>query len=281
MRVVRKISQMQRLSRQFAAAGKTIGLVPTMGYLHDGHLSLIRKVKRRADLVITSIFVNPLQFGPKEDLRRYPRDEKGDIHKIRSAGGEIVFIPSAKEIYPPDFQTWVTVEHLTNSLEGTVRPTHFRGVTTVVTKLFNICRPDVVAFGMKDFQQAIVLRRLTTDLGYPIKYIIAPTVRERDGLAMSSRNAYFDAEGRQEAICLHRALMTARFMVRAGLAQTRIIEREMRAVITGTAPSAKIDYIAFTDFDTLNPTTKAGRGTVCSLAVRLRGVRLIDNLKLI
>jgi pantoate--beta-alanine ligase len=281
MRVVRKIAHMQRLSRRLAAAGKTIGLVPTMGYLHEGHLSLIRKVKRRADVVITSIFVNPTQFGPKDDLRRYPRDEKGDIRKIRSAGGEIVFIPSDEEMYPPDFQTWVRVDHLTNSLEGSVRPKHFRGVTTVVAKLFNICRPDVVAFGMKDFQQAIVLRRLTADLGYPLKYIIAPTVRERDGLAMSSRNAYFDTEGRREAICLYRALMTARFMVRAGLLQTRMIEREMRAVISGTAPSSKIDYIAFTDFDSLKPVKRAGRRIVCSLAVRIRGIRLIDNLKLL
>lgn len=281
MRVVRNIIQMQRLSRRLAAAGKTIGLVPTMGYLHEGHLSLIRQVKRRADVVVTSIFVNPTQFGPKEDLRRYPRDERGDVRKIRSAGGEIVFIPNPRDMYPTDFQTWVTVDHLTRSLEGAVRPEHFRGVTTVVTKLFNICRPDTVAFGMKDFQQAIVLRRLTNDLGYPIKFIIAPTVRERDGLAMSSRNAYFDAEGRREAICLYRALMTARFMVRAGLARTPLIEREMRAVISGTAPSAKVDYIAFTDFDTLKPTKKADRGTVCSLAVRLRGVRLIDNLRLL
>lgn len=271
---------MQKLVRLLTAGGRTIGLVPTMGYLHEGHLSLIRRVKRSADVVITTIFVNPAQFGPKEDLRRYPRDEKGDIRKIRLAGGEIVFIPSAKEIYPADFQTWVQVEKLTQSLEGKIRPTHFRGVTTIVAKLFNICRPDVVAFGMKDFQQAVVLRRMTSDLGYPIKFIIGPTVRERDGLAMSSRNAYFDAQGRREAICLYRALVTARFMVQAGLCKTTQIEREMRAVIAGTAPSAKIDYIAFTDFDTLEPTKLVRNGTICSLAVRVQGVRLIDNLAL-
>jgi pantoate--beta-alanine ligase len=271
---------MQSISRRLAGRGKTIGLVPTMGYLHEGHLSLIRRVRKRADVVITSIFVNPAQFAPTEDLKRYPRDEKGDIQKIKSAGGDIVFAPQVTDMYPPDFQTWVTVEHLTDSLEGAVRTSHFRGVTTVVAKLLNICCPDVVAFGMKDYQQAIVLRRMTVDLGYSIKFIIAPTVRERDGLAMSSRNAYFDREGRREAICLYRALTTARAMVRSGTKQARRIQKEMRAVIKGTAPTATIDYIAFTDFDTLQPTESVKPGTVCSLAVRLHGVRLIDNLKL-
>lgn len=280
MRVVRSVLQMQRLSRRLAADGKSIGVVPTMGYLHEGHLSLIRQAKRRADIVITTIFVNPTQFGPKEDLRRYPRDEKGDLRKIRSAGGDIVFIPKATEIYPADFQTWVEVESLTRSLEGSVRPTHFRGVTTIVAKLFNICRPDLVVFGMKDFQQAIVLRQMTSDLGYPIRFVIGPTVRERDGLALSSRNAYLDAKARAEAICLYRSLITARFMVSAGLIGTKGIEREMRQVIAGTAPSAKIDYIAFTDIMTLKPQAKATKGTICSLAVRLHGVRLIDNMRL-
>ena len=280
MRVVRSVLQMQRLSRRLAADGKSIGLVPTMGYLHEGHLSLIRQAKRRADIVITTIFVNPTQFGPKEDLRRYPRDEKGDQRKIRSAGGDIVFIPKATEIYPPDFQTWVEVDRLTKSLEGSVRPTHFRGVTTIVAKLFNICRPDLAAFGMKDFQQAIVLGRMTNDLGYPIKFLIGPTVRERDGLALSSRNAYLDTNGRREAVCLYRSLVTARFMVSAGVLATSVIEREMRQVISGTAPSARVDYIAFTDMETLKPQKKATKGTVCSLAVRLGRVRLIDNMRL-
>lgn len=280
MRVVRSITHMQRLSRQIVGKGKTIGLVPTMGYLHEGHLSLIRRARRRADIVIVTIFVNPTQFAPNEDLRRYPHDEKGDLRKIRAAGGDIVFTPSPRDMYPPDYRTWVTVDQLTVTLEGAVRPTHFRGVTTVVAKLFNICRPDIAVFGLKDFQQAIILRRMTNDLGYPIKFVIAPTVREADGLAMSSRNAYFDRDGRREAICLYRALVTAKAMVKAGITGTARLEKEMRAVIKSTAPSARIDYIAFTEFNSLRPVKSIGSGTVCSLAVRLHGVRLIDNLKL-
>ncbi|MBI5266110.1 MAG: pantoate--beta-alanine ligase, partial [candidate division Zixibacteria bacterium] len=280
MRIIRSVNQMQRLTRQIVGKGKTIGLVPTMGYLHEGHLSLIRRARKMADVVVVTIFVNPAQFSPTEDLRRYPRDEKGDLKKIRSAGGDIVFIPTPRDIYPPEFQTWVNVEHLTTTLEGAVRPTHFRGVTTIVTKLYNICRPDLVVFGMKDYQQAMVLRRMTIDLGYGIRFVIAPTVRERDGVAMSSRNAYFDAAGRAEAICLYRALTTARAMVNAGITQPARLEKEIRAVIRATAPTAQVDYVAFTDCDTLQPVATVGRATICSLAVRVRQVRLIDNMKM-
>lgn len=278
MRIIRTIKAMQTLSRRLAADGKTIGIVPTMGFLHEGHLSLIRRAKKEADVVVTTIFVNPAQFAPHEDLAKYPRDEKGDVRKIKSAGGDIVFIPTAAEIYPPDFQTWVEVTDLTMVLEGASRPGHFRGVTTIVAKLFNIVRPDVAVFGQKDYQQAYVLKQMTRDLGYPVKYIIAPTVREADGLAMSSRNKYFDADGRREAICLHYALRTAKAMVKSGVTGTRAIEREMRAVIAKTAPKAEIDYIAFTQLSTLKATTRVTAGTICSLAVRVRGVRLIDNL---
>jgi pantoate--beta-alanine ligase len=184
------------------------------------------------------------------------------------------------DIYPKDFQTYVNVEELTKTLEGTSRPTHFRGVTTIVAKLFNICRPDVVLFGMKDYQQAIVLRRMTTDLGYPIKFIIAPTVREKDGLAMSSRNSYFTPEQRQEALCLYYSLISARNMVKAGIKNTQRIQKEMQAIIKATCPSAKIDYIAFTVFSTLTPMKTIKKDTICSLAVRVHKVRLIDNMKL-
>jgi pantoate--beta-alanine ligase len=281
MKIIRSVKKMQATARMLAEEGITVGLVPTMGYLHEGHLSLIRRAKKVADIVITSIFVNPTQFAPHEDFNRYPRDEKGDIKKIRAAGGDIVFIPKAAEIYPPDFQTFVTVEKLTAGLEGASRPTHFRGVTTIVAKLFNICRPDVAVFGMKDYQQAIVLKRMTVDLGYPIKFIIAPTVRERDGLAMSSRNAYFTPEQRREALCLYYALRTAKAMVQSGVLDTKKIEREMRAAIKNTCPSAEIDYIAFTDLKSLTPLTKVVRNTVCSLAVKVHGVRLFDNMKLL
>jgi pantoate--beta-alanine ligase len=278
--IVRSIRKMQSLSRSLAAQGKRIGLVPTMGFLHEGHLSLIRRVKKEADVVITTIFVNPTQFAPHEDFSRYPRDEMGDIRKIRSAGGDVVFIPRAKDIYPEDFQTFVTVERQSEMLEGSVRPGHFKGVATIVAKLFNITRPDVVVFGMKDFQQSVVLKQMTADLGYPIKYIVAPTVRERDGLAMSSRNKYLGTAVRREALCLYYSLRTARQLVRAGERRTARIAREMRAVVRAACPTGSIDYIAFTDMQTLRPVRVLQRGTVVSMAVRVHGVRLIDNMKL-
>jgi pantoate--beta-alanine ligase len=280
MKIIRTIKSMQRVVRELTAKKKRLSLVPTMGYLHDGHLSLIKRAKRNSDVVIVSIFVNPTQFAPNEDLKKYPRDMKGDLLKIKKAGGDIVFTPDAKEIYPEDFQTYVTVENLTKTLEGKSRPGHFRGVTTIVSKLFNICRPDVVVFGMKDYQQAIVLKQMTNDLGYPVKFIIAPTVRERDGLAMSSRNSYFTPEQRQEAICLYYALQTAKNMVKAGKRKTDVIEREMIAVIKAACPSAKIEYIAFTDFVTLSSVKMIKKNTICSLVVKVQQVRLIDNTKL-
>lgn len=280
MTIVRSIRKMQLLSRSLAAQGKRTGLVPTMGFLHDGHLSLVRRAKKEVDVVITTIFVNPAQFAPHEDFSRYPRDEKGDIRKIKSAGGDIVFIPKANEVYPENFQTYVTVERLSEPLEGSVRPGHFKGVTTIVAKLFNMTRPDVAVFGMKDFQQAVILRQMTADLGYPIKYIVAPTMREPDGLAMSSRNKYLNAVARREALCLYFSLRTARQLVRAGERRTARIAREMKSVIRATCPTAEIDYVAFTDMQTLKPVRAVQRGTVVSTAIRVHGVRLIDNMKL-
>jgi len=280
MQTIRSIVKMQKAARQLASKGNTIALVPTMGFLHEGHMSLIRRAKKEADVVIVTIFVNPAQFAPHEDFKKYPRDEKGDLKKIKSAGGDIVFIPEAEEIYPNDFQTYVTVEKLTQTLEGASRPGHFRGVTTIVTKLFNICRPDVAVFGTKDYQQAIVLKHMTRDLGYSIKYIVAPTVRESDGLAMSSRNKYFNEKQRIEARCLFYALRTAKELVKSGETDNNKIEAEMRQVIGSNCPTAKIDYIAFTDFTSLKPVTEIQPNTICSLAVQVHGVRLIDNLLL-
>jgi len=249
--IIRSVKRMQHESRRLASAGKRIGLVPTMGFLHEGHLSLIARARKQSDVVITTIFVNPTQFAPGEDLAKYPRDEKGDIKKIRGSSSEIIFIPKVEDIYPADFQTYVAVERLTRKLEGKHRPAHFRGVTTVVSKLFNITRPDVAVFGMKDFQQAVVLKKMTKDLGYPVRFIIAATVREKDGLAMSSRNKYFSTAQRIEARCLYRALTTAREMVKSRIFDVRMIRKEMRAVIRGSCPSAAIDYIAFTDLNSL------------------------------
>ncbi|MEA1981036.1 MAG: pantoate--beta-alanine ligase [candidate division Zixibacteria bacterium] len=280
MKLIRSIKQMQKISRNLTTQGKKIGLVPTMGFLHDGHLSLIKKALTKSDIVITTIFVNPTQFAPNEDLSKYPRDEKADIKKIKNAGSEIVFIPKVSDIYPDEFQTYVNVEELTKTLEGKSRPAHFRGVTTIVAKLFNITRPDVVVFGMKDYQQAFVLKKMVEDLNYPIKFIIAPTVREKDGLAMSSRNKYFSSAQRTEARCLYYALETAKEMVKAGIVSPVKIEKEMRELIYATCKSAKIDYIAFTDLKSLNPSKKIIKNTICSLAVKVHKVRLIDNMRI-
>ncbi len=280
MQIIRSIKKIQSLTRQLASDGKRIGLVPTMGFLHDGHLSLIKRALKDCDIVITTIFVNPTQFSQGEDLSKYPRDEKGDIQKIKSAGGTIVFIPKVSDIYPDDFDSSVEVLSLTQTLEGESRPTHFDGVTTIVAKLFNMTRPDIVVFGLKDYQQAMVLKKMSTDLNYPIKFIIAPTVREKDGLAMSSRNKYFNEAERQEALCLSYALKTAKQMVKADIKDCKLIQKEMKAVIKATCKTAKIDYIAFTDFNSLAPTKVVVKNTICSLAVRLHNVRLIDNLKL-
>jgi pantoate--beta-alanine ligase len=272
---------MQRVSRALARESKRIGLVPTMGFLHEGHISLIKKAKRLTDVVITSIFVNPTQFAPHEDFARYPRDERGDIAKIKEAGGDIIFIPDADEMYPQGYQTYVNVEKITETLEGAFRPGHFRGVTTIVAKLFNITRPDVAVFGMKDFQQAVVIKRMARDLDYPIKVVVAPTVREKDGLAMSSRNKYFSAAQRQEAFCLYEALTLAKEMIRHKKISTpSAIRKKMEKIILTICPTAKIDYIAFTDMDTLEPIRKIDGACICSMAVRVHGVRLIDNMRM-
>jgi len=285
MQIIRSIRKMHTVARQLAARGKKIAIVPTMGALHEGHLSLIRRALKEADVVITTIFVNPAQFAPHEDLAKYPRDEKNDVAKITATLGRrksagIVFAPKAGEMYPDDFQTWVDVAELTKPLEGARRPRHFRGVTTIVAKLFNICRPDVAIFGMKDYQQAVVLKQMTRDLAYPIKYIIAPTLREPDGLAMSSRNRYFNERQRWEAVCLYYALQSARSMVKSGIVDVTKITKEMRAVIRATSPTAEIHYIAFTDFDTLESVTAIRRNTMCSLSVKVHGVSLIDNMRM-
>jgi len=281
VRLIRSVKRMQSLSRELAGTGGKIGLVPTMGFLHEGHRSLIDRARRLSDIVVVSIFVNPTQFGPGEDLAAYPRDERRDTGLIEAAGGDIVFMPRAGEVYPEDFQTYVEVGDLTTTLEGRSRPGHFRGVTTIVAKLFNIIRPHLAVFGLKDYQQAMVIRRLVDDLNYPIRIVLAPTVREADGLAMSSRNSYFTPGQRGEAVCLYRALKEARRLVTAeGVRDTGRIRRAMRRVIGSVCPSAEIDYIAFTDFETLAPLRVVGEDCICSLAVRLHGVRLIDNMKL-
>jgi len=278
--VTRAISSQQKLSRRLIREGKTIAIVPTMGALHEGHLSLIRRGRKKADVVVTTVFVNPAQFAPHEDFNRYPRDPKGDLEKIRRAGGQVVFMPDRRKMYPDEYDTYVDVRHLTMTLEGKSRPGHFRGVTTIVTKLFNIVQPDVALFGMKDYQQAMVLKKMTIDLNWPIQFVICPTMREKDGLAMSSRNRYLSPELRRQAPALYQSLTAARKLVRDGETRGSTIIGRMRRIIRQTAPIAEIDYIALTELDSMKPVTIVMKNTVASLAVRIGPVRLIDNMKI-
>jgi len=280
MKTIKSPKKMSQAARDIVATGRTLALVPTMGALHAGHLALVDRARKAAEVVAVSIFVNPTQFGPDEDYLNYPRDTRRDLALLRERGVEIVFLPQVKDIYPDGYETFVTVEKLTRTLEGQSRPGHFRGVTTIVAKLFNICRPDVVVFGQKDYQQAAVLKKMTTDLAYPIKFIVAPTVRERDGLALSSRNQYFKAEQRKEAVCLIAGLRTAKQAFRHGETSVSAIRKIVKQESRRICPTVRFEYIAVTGFETLAPLKTLNKGAMLSLAARVHGVRLIDNLRL-
>jgi pantoate--beta-alanine ligase len=257
-------------------AGRRIGLVPTMGYLHAGHLSLVEEARRRAQACVASIFVNPLQFGAEEDLDRYPRDLPRDRAALRAAGVEVLYLPSAADMYPAGFQTGVEVGQVSAGLCGASRPGHFRGVATVVTKLFNAVKPHVAVFGEKDFQQLAVIRRMAGDLDTGIEIVGVPTVREPDGLAMSSRNAYLSPAERLAARCLSRALAAARAAVEGGARAAAPVLGAARAVLDAE-PAARIDYVALVDADTLEPVPAIRGRTVLALAVFIGRTRLIDN----
>ncbi len=276
MRVVKKVNEMVRISQKARRVGKVIGFVPTMGYLHKGHLSLVRIARKRSDLCVVSIFVNPLQFGPKEDFKEYPREIEKDKRLLSREGVDILFYPKEKEMYPEDFATYVNVEGITEGLCGRSRPGHFRGVTTVVTKLFNIIMPDFAVFGQKDAQQAFVIRRMVRDLNIPVKIIVAPTIREKDGLAMSSRNVYLSEKERKEATVLYQALMTAREMIKRGVRRAKVIIEEMRRLINET--SGKIDYIAIVRTKDLREVERIEGEVLIALAVYFSKARLIDNI---
>lgn len=261
--------------------GKRIGFVPTMGALHQGHLSLIRLAKKHSDFVVVSIFVNPTQFGPKEDFKKYPRNLKKDAALCQSAGADLIFAPMPEEIYPQGFSTYVNVEGLTQGLCGASRPGHFRGVATVVSKLFNIVQPDIAVFGQKDAQQLAVIRQITKDLDLPVKIIGAPIVRERDGLAMSSRNAYLTPEERKQAVALSRALKLAELKVRNGVKDVKAVKAEMIKLLKHDAPLGKIDYIEIVDKDTLGKINKiVVKKTLLALAIKFPNARLLDNIQL-
>jgi pantoate--beta-alanine ligase len=271
---------MRRRSRELKAGGRSIAFVPTMGFLHEGHLSLMREGRRRCDVLVASIFVNPAQFGPSEDFATYPRNMERDIALSREEGVDILFTPDRGEMYPPGFQTYVQLEQLPHHLCGLSRPVFFRGVATVVSKLFHIVEPDVAVFGEKDYQQLMVIRRMVADLDLGIDVVGGPTVREQGGLAMSSRNAYLTARQRPAALSLNRALQQAAGMVAGGEREAARVVAAARDLIESFADTA-IDYIAVVDPETLEDVPVIDRPVRMALAVKVGATRLIDNLALV
>lgn len=256
-----------------------VGFVPTMGYLHEGHVSLAQRARQECQSVVASIFVNPAQFGPNEDLSKYPRDLKRDLTLLEAAGVDLVWTPTPEVMYPPGFATWVEVEGLTKPLEGASRPGHFRGVTTVVAKLFNAVQPQVAYFGQKDAQQAAVIRKMTRDLDFPIEIVVCPTVREADGLAMSSRNSYLSAEERQAATVLFRALNAAKSAYARGERDAEAL-RKIMAETLASEPRAQMQYVSCADYDSLEELEMVTGKSLLSMAVYFGKTRLIDNFVL-
>lgn len=276
MRLVTSIAEMQHVTRQARAAGKSLGLVPTMGALHEGHLSLVRQARRQCDVVVVSIFVNPTQFGPGEDYTRYPQNLERDLELLQPFKVDAVFAPTAAAMYPPGFGSWVEPDPVAAQLEGACRPGHFRGVATVVLKLFHIVEPDFAYFGQKDFQQALVVRRLVEDFNLNVRLMACPIVREPDGLAMSSRNAYLSAEQRAAALALRRALSRAEELAHTGEADAGRLVAEMQKVFAAE-PRAQLEYAVVVDPVSLQPTARVTAGCVALVAARVGPARLIDN----
>ena len=276
MKIINSIVHMQALAIAPERGERRMVFVPTMGFLHEGHASLLREGRKRGDVLVLSIFVNPIQFGKNEDLDSYPSNMERDFQLAEACGVDIVFIPTAAEMYPEGFQTGVTVRDITLPLCGASRPGHFDGVATVVTKLFNIVRPDVALFGRKDYQQLAVIRRMTADLNLPVEIIGMPIVREADGLAMSSRNSYLSPSERHSALCLSHAIKRARELFAAGERSVAVLMTETRAVIEREA-AAVIEYTEFRDGTTLQGLELADSGTLLALAVKIGQTRFIDN----
>ena len=294
MRIVPTVAAMQKLALRWQRAGVKIGFVPTMGYLHAGHLRLVREARRcvgKNGVVVLSIYVNPTQFAPTEDLSRYPRDLRRDLKMCRVEKVDVVFTPTDAEMYPgrqnrqsaignrQSFSTYVIEENLGRVMEGAARPIHFRGVTTVVAKLFNLVLPDFAVFGQKDFQQAAIIKRMVADLNFPVKIIVALTLREKDGLAMSSRNKFLDAEQRAHAVILFHALQAAKAAVAKKSVSAARLKKDFQQFFTA-APLARLDYVEFFDPETLQPVSPVKRGAHMALAVYFGKTRLIDNAQL-
>ena len=279
MKIIKKIAEMQKIANDLRQQGKSIGFVPTMGYLHEGHLSLMKCARKENDVVVISIFVNPTQFVPGEDYERYPRDEEGDIKKAKEVGVDIVFIPDVKDMYPDGYSTYVEEKVLSAGLCGARRPGHFKGVTTIVAKLFNIVKPHRAYFGKKDYQQLRVIERMARDLNFDIEIIGCPIVREPDGLAMSSRNVYLSQEERKSALCLYKSLLLAQNMIKNGERNPEIIKKAMEEFILKHPHVKKIDYIEIVDKYTLKPVDKLRGNELIALAVFVGPARLIDNME--
>lgn len=280
MQIINRVEEIRTLVKKLKRQGKTVGLVPTMGYLHEGHLTLIRQAKASYDVVVASIFVNPLQFGPNEDYSVYPRNMEQDSKNAAEAGLDILFAPEVSDIYPQGFKNmlaYVDVVKVTDKLCGASRPGHFRGVATVVTKLFNIVGPDAAFFGQKDAQQVVVIKRMVADLNMDVKIITVPIVREADGLAMSSRNVFLSAEERQAALVLNKALKYACSLMDSGEKNADKLRADIKSMITAE-PSANIDYIAICDTETLEELTTVNKKALVALAVKIGKTRLIDNM---
>jgi len=278
MKIAHAIEETRRAVDDARRQGRTVGLVPTMGALHEGHASLIEQARSECGFVVVSIFVNPTQFGPNEDFEKYPRTLDADAALCESKGADLIFAPSAQEMYPRPQLAWVDVGELTETLCGASRPGHFRGVTTVCTKLFGIVRPDIAFFGQKDAQQALVLRRMVQDLNLPLEIRVCPIVRALDGLALSSRNKYLAGEQRQQALCLYKALSACREKVIAGVRNSAQLIAEMRTIIE--SHGGRIDYVAIVDTETLKPLEVIERDALVALAVYVGSVRLIDNFRI-
>ncbi|MFA4885773.1 MAG: pantoate--beta-alanine ligase [Desulfotomaculaceae bacterium] len=277
MLIYHTIAEIRQYVREARSSGQSIGLVPTMGYLHEGHLELMRQAKKQCDKVIVSIFVNPTQFGPGEDLERYPRDLKRDARMSEEVGVDAIFNPAADEIYPPGYCTYVDVERITENLCGLSRPGHFRGVATVVAKLFNIVKPDFAFFGQKDAQQVLVINRMATDLNMDLEVVTVPTVREPDGLAMSSRNIYLEPEQRRAALVLSRSLRQAEEIFQAGERDAAKIRQLVIDMIEREA-LLNIDYVEIYSHPDLEPVERIEGPALLALAVKIGRTRLIDNI---
>jgi pantoate--beta-alanine ligase len=277
MKVAKTIESVRRLVKAARSKGKTIGLVPTMGALHIGHILLIEAAKKKCDFVVVSIFVNPTQFGPGEDFEKYPRPLKADLEICRKADVDVVFAPAAEQMYPRENLAWINVEKLTRQLCGRFRPRHFRGVATVCAKLFNVVAPDIAFFGQKDAQQAIVIRRMVTDLNMPLKIVVCPTVRQADGLAVSSRNQYLTEQQKKDAAYIYKALKKSENLVRRGTKKSETIISEMKKILK-QVPSIKIEYISIVDAQTLQELDKITGRALIAVAVKIGSTRLIDNI---